>query len=75
MDIHVCVCVSGLPFFQNGITPAYIASGNGEHECLELLIGAKADVNEAAEVRTGYFPSHTLIYIKNKTKKTTTTRK
>ena len=64
--IYMCVCV-WIAFFQKGVTPACIASLQGEHKCLELLITAKADVNKAAEVRTGYPPSHIFIYIKIKT--------
>ena len=56
--IHMCVCV-WIAFFQDGATPAYIASQVGEHKCLELLIAAKADVNKPWKVRTGYPPSHT----------------
>ena len=58
--IYMCVCV-WIAFFQTGATPAYIASQNGEHKCLELLLAAKADVNKARKVRTGYPPSHTPI--------------
>ena len=48
--IYMCVCV-WIAFFQKGVTPACIASLQGEHKCLELLIKAKADVNKANKVR------------------------
>ena len=32
---------------DDGITPAYIAAEKGQAECLQLLIGAKADVDKS----------------------------
>ena len=47
--VFLCVCWVA----QDGATPACIASHNGEHKCLELLIAAGAGVNRADKVRGG----------------------
>ena len=36
--------------FQDGFTPCYVASQNGQLECLKVLIEANADVNKAEKV-------------------------
>jgi ankyrin repeat protein len=36
---------------QGGFTPAFIASGRGHTETLELLLANKADINAAAQVQ------------------------
>ena len=36
--------------FQGGFTPCYVASHNGQLDCLKVLIEANADVNKAHEV-------------------------
>ena len=69
MNGYTCVCVCvWIAFFQNGVTPACIASFKGKHKCLELLIAAEADVNKPLKVRTGYPPSHTPNIKQNKKK-------
>ena len=49
--MSVCLCVCWV--VQDGATPAYIASWEGELKCLEVLIAAGADVNKAKKVRGG----------------------
>ena len=36
--------------FQDGFTPCYVASQNGQLDCLKVLIEANADVNKAKKV-------------------------
>ena len=51
--VRCCTCVVWLIEFcvQNGATPSHVASEKGKVKCLEVLIAAKADVNQAKEVR------------------------
>lgn len=34
---------------DDGYTPAFVAAQNGQAECLQLFIGAKADVHKATD--------------------------
>ena len=39
--------------YQENVTPLYVASQNGHHDVVQMLLGAGADVNIATSVSGG----------------------